>query len=261
MSLTRVPQNLISAAIPSAKTANYTITKSDQYVLLDTASVGTFTATLPAASSYKGRLTLVKADAGFVAATIARAGSDTFLGGATSKKMNTQGEIMVLESDGVSVWYILQRYVPEVWAAFPSVAVGTFLDGVTSNPTYGTGVTNLARFCRRNSVFAFRWDYKQTGAGAAGSGGYRIILPYSLTADSGIITADSGGTTARVGQVHAYNANIGHAFLYNSTKIGMWCDTTIGSGGQLAGSAFSGLDNTTQYYSVYAEVPITDWGL
>ena len=98
----------------TTKTANYTITGSDDLILGDT-SGGTFTLTLPtAASAASGRVYTIKyTDSGFAnALTIDGDGSETIDGDLT-KALNTEGEILSVVSDG-SNWQVLSRVIPNI---------------------------------------------------------------------------------------------------------------------------------------------------
>ena len=87
------------------KTGAYTITSSDQVVLVD-ASAGAVTITLPLASGVnKYIFTVKKIDSSVNAVTIARTSSDT-IDGATSQTIGDQYQSLTFVSNG-SVWYIV----------------------------------------------------------------------------------------------------------------------------------------------------------
>lgn len=101
---------LVGADLPGGtvvtKTANYTITVTDTYILAD-ATGGAFTLTLPSAALTIGRVyTIVKTDSSANAVTIQRGGSDTIGGSASSQLISYQGGSRSLFSDGVSNWNI-----------------------------------------------------------------------------------------------------------------------------------------------------------
>lgn len=61
--------------------------------------------------------------------------------------------------------------------------VGVWLVGSTSNPTYGTVVSNILRGRRVGEKFFVEWDYRHDAAGVAGSGQYLLNCqhPVDLT--------------------------------------------------------------------------------
>ena len=97
----------------SAKTvtAAYTIKPDDSTILCDATSAA-FTVTLPAAK-YSGtagdtlHFSIIKLDSGGNAITVAAAGSDTIIGSATFTGIVDQYDMVMLQSDGKSIWYVL----------------------------------------------------------------------------------------------------------------------------------------------------------
>jgi hypothetical protein len=92
--------------------ASATLTADDAGLVLIDATGGARTVTLPAAGAAGGRplqFRLVRTDGSANAVTIQRAGSDVFLGGATSVTIPRNGSLM-LSSDGVGTWHILGEH-------------------------------------------------------------------------------------------------------------------------------------------------------
>lgn len=148
----------------------------------------------------------------------------------------------------------------EDWQDFPSVAAGTFLTATTSNPTYGNVLLNRAQWRKDKGDLLIRWDFLQNSSGTNGNGTYLINIPSSIgVIDTTKITPNSGNGTAKVGDSYSYSNNPGSVFVYSSTQLAMIVATAIGSSSQAVGSAYSGLGNAPQYYSLIARVPIVGW--
>ena len=151
----------------TTKTANYTITGSDDLILGDT-SGGTFTLTLPtAASAASGRVYTIKyTDSGFAnALTIDGDGSETIDGDLT-KALNTEGEILSVVSDG-SNWQVLSRVIPNI--------VNTYTPTVTA---FG-GITPAQFVWSRDGEYLEVYG-KFVANSPAGSTG-AVALPSGLT--------------------------------------------------------------------------------
>ena len=65
----------------------------------------------------------------------------------------------------------------EDWQDFPSVAAGTLITATTTNPTYGTVVTNRAQYRIKDGLLDVMWHFRQTSGGSAGSGTTLFNLP------------------------------------------------------------------------------------
>lgn len=101
----------IVARTITTKTTTYTATTSDDLILCNS-SGGAFTITLYTAVGNTGKmLTFKYTDSGFAnAVTIDGSGSETIDGSLTTT-INTQGETLVIVSDGTN-WQILERRIP-----------------------------------------------------------------------------------------------------------------------------------------------------
>lgn len=101
----KVSKGIATAINATAKTATYTLTTSDSTILGD-ASGGNFAITLPAASGvFAGRTFVVKSvSTGTV--TLTAAGSDVIDGSGTYP-LASQYKYVVVQSDGVSKWYVI----------------------------------------------------------------------------------------------------------------------------------------------------------
>jgi len=80
------------------------------------------------------------------------------------------------------------RYIP--WTAFTvTVTAGT------TNPTFGTGGYNVARYMLVDKTMFVQWQYGQVTAGSAGSGTYQFhVYPSGYTPDSSMYPVDTGNT-------------------------------------------------------------------
>lgn len=96
------PAPSASALTPLTKTANYTITSSDTFIIADTSS-GSFTLTFPAASGTSGIVFYIKV-IGNNPLTLARTGSD-LIDGETSQTVSVKYTGLVYISDGSSNYY------------------------------------------------------------------------------------------------------------------------------------------------------------
>jgi hypothetical protein len=91
-------------------TATYTIKPDDSTILCDGTSAA-FTVTLPPAK-YLGTkdtlcFTIIKLDSSGNAITLGVSGSDTIIGSSTFTGIVDQYDMAMLQSDGVSIWYII----------------------------------------------------------------------------------------------------------------------------------------------------------
>ena len=86
------------------KTANYTITTSDDVVIANT-SGGSFTLTLPASNTASRPVYIKMASGSIYPLTIARGSSDT-IDGETTQTLTTPYQSIILIPDGGTSWYV-----------------------------------------------------------------------------------------------------------------------------------------------------------
>jgi hypothetical protein len=158
------------------------------------------------------------------------------------------------------------------WIDFPSVAAGTLLTAVTTSPSYGTTVTNIAKYRRVGSNMEIMWDFRQTAGGSAGSGTYLFNLPPGYSIDTDKITVNTGtfgtaDTDAAIGTIqgHLNAATLIHGFAvpYSATQLKFVDNEVSGSSTSSSGiwgSAHSGLSTGAMNVNVRASVPIAGWG-
>jgi hypothetical protein len=243
----------------TTKTGAYTATSSDDLILCD-ASGGAFTVTLPAASTNSGLILTIKKTDNSLAnkVTIDGNGSET-IDGATTRKLCTQYESYRIISDG-SNWVVLDHIIPNTVTTY-TMTIGA----VTSAPTKGTVVRDVAKWSRRGRHMLITYNYEQSVAGSAGTGTYLFPLPSGPTVDD---TALSGATTNLPPIVgtgwQSTTANITSEVRF--TEVGVYTSLTslvmfaqVGTTGTFTGSSSAELSNATVAYSFRAEVPIADW--
>ena len=164
---------------------------------------------------------------------------------------------------------ILDMEVPIMtdWVNFPSTDAGVLITGTTSDPSYGTVVTNIARWRRVGSNMEIEWNYRQTGAGSAGSGIYLLNLPPGYNIDLAQVPANTGETVgvaykdSTVGQFSSANLD-GNVAVYSETQLKADVGVLVGSssGINVWGSA-SGQDFNVaaMSFGIKASVPIDAW--
>jgi hypothetical protein len=228
----------------NAKSADYTIVNTDDYVPVD-ASGAARAITLLAASDTTGKKYIIqKTDSSTNAVTITRAGSDT-INGATSTTLNTQYEMVEIISDGTSAWYITNRTYPMSWNTFTAA----YTNGGTA--TY----TTTFAFWRRVGDCMHVVVKVALTAGGSGGGFWSLTLPDSKTINSSVITsADSNvGYYVRYSSVAgAYNRQNMVKPLAGNTGVSFILDNTS--------NPITGADLiNTDYFMINFTVPITGW--
>lgn len=183
--------NDLSTTVQS-KATTYAVLATDDEVICSGAS---WTATLPAANAAPaGKIfTFIHNDASLARQyTISRAGADTFQGGGTSTTIATQGEILKLQTDGTSVWYVVSRYYPETLLAYTPTVVG-----------FGT-ITGGSFFYRRlGDSIEVRGSFTNGTVAAALA---TITLPTGLVLDTTKISAANVTSTVGPTQGEWFNA-------------------------------------------------------
>lgn len=154
------------------------------------------------------------------------------------------------------------------WKDFPSVAAGTLITAVTTNPTYGTVVENIAQWRRSSDSVDIRWSFKSSVSGTAGSGIYLFNIPASIcTIDTTKTGTNSSARNqqAIVGSLNGvYGATTvfgGSAHVYNSSQIYFEIMQANSSNVATAGPWGSGLGSFSAAESIgmRATVPCQGW--
>lgn len=141
------------------------------------------------------------------------------------------------------------------WESFTSV-----IEGSGSNPTKGTTTTDDAYFRRVGESMEIQWSFHQSGAGTAGSGFYKFIIPNGLTIDSsktvlGLGTIPlRGAAMGRTGSTYY----TGWTYAADSTSLAfvLLNDTSAPNDW---GSAFLSLSGTDARIGFFANIPILEW--
>lgn len=232
------------------KTANYTITGSDDVIAGNT-SGGAFALTLPASTGSGKIYTIKYVDSGFAnALTVQRAGSDTIQDVAaslTSTTLNTQGETIQIQDFSAGVWQILSRRIPSVWTAF------------TPTGSWSTNTTYTGFWMRIGGSVLL--DIGIALAGAPTSAALTVNSPFTID------TAKRGGSTgvqamgigvandAGVRQVPCtveYNSTTSFALRYDNSSS----PTELISVTQAAPVTFGSGDSVT--FTTYP-IPVVGW--
>lgn len=241
----------------TAKTANYTLTSSDYAIKVDNTS-GAFTITMPSPSTNASHvyvITNVGTGTNFV--TIAANASETFGAAALAAlHLSTQGESWTLMSDGTN-WQILNHYAATTPASF-TMAI-TLAGSGTGAPGKGTVVVDDARWWRVGNRMHILWEYQQSAAGTAGTGGIAVTLGGWPTAYTISQTASTSQGRFAHGSLFIYlPGNITGTtgpLIYDSTHLsianGNTLDCTTGQ--------FNMAATGTSVINLSVDVPITNW--
>lgn len=235
-------------------------------VILASDSGGSYTITLFTAVGNDGKTLIIKKTTNTTnVITIDGNGGET-IDGATTTTLNTEFESVELVSDGAN-WTITNRNSATGWTLFGT----NIITGTTSNPSKGT-TFNDKLWWRRNGVnMEVRIEYRQTGAGSAGSGDYQFQMPTNYLIDTTKLVVDT--TVQGSGQFKSDNV-VGTCMATDGTNTGtgvvvVWSSSLVrlmitgalpsaGYGG-CVGSGFTGLNFASVNYAATFSVPISGW--
>jgi len=154
------------------------------------------------------------------------------------------------------------------WRDFPSVAAGTLITATVTNPSFGTIGVNKAEWRRVGDSMEIMWDFRQSTAGGAGSGGYLFNLPPGYVIDSTKTTIGSANSDSKsLGVFHAFDGasliGTGWVYAYSSTQLAatfQWQNGSVSysttgwsNGGTVTFASTSG------QFSLLAKLPIAGW--
>lgn len=189
-----------------SKTANYTVTSSDDLILCDS-SGGAFTLTLPTAVGIGGRVyKFRKTDSTFATAnaiTIS-AGAST-IDGSSSTTLNTQYETLEIISDG-SNWHVVRRHIPSNFISYTPDWYN-----FATQPTIGNG--SISGTWRRvgdsmQGFYRINWGSTTTN----GTGGlFTFGTPSGITIDSSKLPISIGNTC---GTGAFYDSSANQSYVY-----------------------------------------------
>jgi hypothetical protein len=250
----------------SSKTANYTLTSSDDVILC---SGTTFTLTLPTAVGITGKQFIIKHQGSLLADsyTLNTTSSQTINGILSGfYELRTQNETLKIISDGAN-WQILDHISNTEWVD----AGNNTITATTTNPTKGTVNYDYFQWRRSGTNMEFRIGYNQTTAGAAGSGLYLWAIPPGAFADTAF-AQDNGasitnlnadnigfGVVSDNANSQAANTNSAKAFLYNSNNIAIKYEGSSGIDLALNASNTQNFGDTNFSVKITGSIPISGW--
>ena len=162
----------------------------------------------------------------------------------------------------------IDRYSIDQWHVNRFIAQNTgeinagtmTITGETSTPTKGTTSVDSVKWSRVGKYMQFRYDFTQTGAGAAGSGAYYFAVPSSLAID--VSTLSLSGEYASVGYgivspdaTDHYNTTV-YPVTFNTLGLTNIYGTGVSS---VIGSAAIPLSGAATRYSFWGRIPIEGW--
>lgn len=124
----------------TSKTSNYTITNTDDLILVSS-SGGSLMLTLPSAASNSGKVFKVKkTDSSLTCFGILRAGTDSIRDTSSKTEVDvcTQGEQYELVSDGSSSWDVIGHRIPSNWGSTVTLTPASAAFGTISAHSYVT---------------------------------------------------------------------------------------------------------------------------
>ncbi len=208
------------ASSGSAPTLNYTAQSStftaavSDYV---SASGASFTITLPTAVGNSGKsITIEHAGTSLTQVYTIQTTSSQTIGGIAggSYALYTAGETLQVTSNGAN-WRISGRNTSTAWTDSGVITIGA----TTTPPTKGTTTTDRLLWRREGNTAILRYEYRQTTAGAAGSGTYLISIPANMTINTTVMFASTNITVAAADYALA-SVGPGAGMVSNATASG-----------------------------------------
>lgn len=241
----------------ASQTSSPVTATGDETVIPVDATSGAITVNLPAAATIGSgkRYIIKKIDSSTNAVTI-DGNSTELIDGAQNTTLNTQYESLEIICDGTG-WHIIQRHIP---STVVDMGAST-LTGVTSNPTKGTTNVDKVWMRRAGDKAEFTFQYSQTAGGAAGTGGYRLTLPSSLTIDTAKVSTGGGSYSKQVGTFVGSDGTaviVGPVLITDADKVGVTGLNDTLTNAEW-GSGRLALSNTTVLVTMNFSVPITGW--
>ena len=250
----------------SAKTANYTLTSTDDVV---TASGASFTFTLPTAVGVAGKQYVIKhlGTSNSQVYTLNTTSAQTINGIASGAyALYTNGESIKVISDGAN-WQIIDRMARTEWVNNGAITV----TATTTNPTKGTVSVDRFMWRREGSDLVYRLEYKHTVAGAAGSGLYLWALPSNITLDTSFVETNGSSTTNANGTILGHgvvtdnttalgaNTNTAKAKAYDSTHLFIVWEGASGVDTLYNSANTQNFGDTFMAVYISGTIPISGW--
>ncbi len=264
---TALSDMLSVSALPFAvKTGSATFTLADVAKFLHLADASVQACVLPAANAVAPgqKIAVLNATAASgstpIVHTLTRAGSDVIVGTSSAALTSLSflsGNFAVLESDGISKWYVRQCCFDTGWmdAGANTVTAGG------GNPTKGTGTTFDHLYWRRvGHNIEMQFCYRHTVAGSAGSGGYLWRIPLALAFDTAVLDS----TRSVIGMGEAVATTDGDQpiiVIQNSTTQVACQSSTSFTAMQTIGSPQFHFGRTSCQWEFHARAPISGWAV
>lgn len=170
-----------------------------------------------------------------------------------------------------TLWRVLSTAKKTFAQVGPWVDAGPItLTATTTNPTKGTVTLDRVLWRRVGDSMELQYDYRQTGAGTAGSGTYKFGIPAGYLIDTTKVavrygTDQENGST--VGAAHIFNQSannqIGTAFVLDSGSLGILgaIDASNPAADRVVSGTYTDLNlaGANRTYSIHATVPIAGW--
>lgn len=233
-----------------AKTTTYTATSDDDVISVD-ASGGSWTLSLPAASTVTGKvLYIVRTDQTLANAVTIDPNSTETINGSTTRKLATRYESYTIQSDG-SNWLILDHYIDSNWVSF--TPTGTWV----ANTTY-TGFWK-----RVGDSIQIQWKIALSGAPTAAN--LAIDIPANLTLDTTkLADASTVGVFGHGAINDASGSTYENCFLIYSDTNTLLAGIPSVSGSNIVFANISNISPVTfaspDYISFMSDLlPVTNW--
>lgn len=252
------------------RTLAYTMTGAEDVVYVD-GSTAAFTLTLPSpvvpgTSPYYGeKVIVIKRIDGNLINAITISG---VIDGAADWKLNTKGESYRIVRNGTE-WKLLDHYTKTAWSPDEELDFSATTPIPPAKPNLANRPTDLIRWRRDGSDAIVYFNYRQTAAGTAGTGDYRIALSSGLLVDTSRVQT-YGLRVATTAFGYALDSTIGGNLGTSNGLTGgsvIACDAThicicgiVGAAGYFFwGNVALQLSNTTVNVTGWARVPIAGW--
>lgn len=141
------------------------------------------------------------------------------------------------------------------------------ISATTTAPTKGTTTIDKTWWKRSRGVATFRTEYKQIGAGGAGSGDYLFQNPLNLEIDVSKITPyttiegagvwNSGNTVGNATLADNSNSHLAAVSVYSEIYIRAMEVNAAGNG--VTGSAYTPISQAGFHFNSIYNVPIKGW--
>lgn len=136
------------------------------------------------------------------------------------------------------------------------------INGASGNPAKGTTSVDNAQYRRVGGQMEIIYNIVTTGAGTAGTGAYKFLIPGSFSIDTTIQPVSTGNSKNRVGfcVVDSGGGAVeeGPVFAYDSTDLALATLSALNVLTTVSSTAFA-LSNSGVIYTFRAWVPISGW--